>query len=272
VGFDLFGCPELSPGQWMSPEWAALALVERYLPGLTSSDLVLEPSAGRGAFLKAIPDHVPAIGVELDPVLAEMCRENSGREVICGDFTTCALPEGITAIVGNPPFTVDTIEAFLKRSARVLPELGKCGFILPAYAMQTHGRVVALLEHWSLSVDLLPRRIFPRLRLPLIFATFTRGGRRSMVGMALYAEAVDVDNMSARTREVLIEGAQRMGVWRAVVEDVLQQLGPSTLQQIYEAIEPRRPTQNQWWREKVRQQLQLWAVPVEKGVWRMQCQ
>lgn len=266
---NLFG--ELDPKlhQWLTPAWAAEELVDRYFGYLTSSDLVLEPSAGRGAFLQAIPNHVPALGVEIDPVLAAQCRVNTGRRVICGDFTTCDLPPGITAIVGNPPFSVDLIWRFLGRSAVLLPELGKCGMILPAYAMQTHGKVLSLLHHWSLAVDLLPRRLFPRLRLPLVFVTFTRGSSRSMIGMALYAEAVDVDNLSKRTRALLIEGRPRKGVWRAVVEDVLAELGEATLPAIYEAIEPRRPTGNQWWREKVRQQLQQFAVSTEKGVWRM---
>lgn len=265
---DLFGNEDLARFQWFTPEWAAVELVDRYFGHLTSSDLVLEPSAGRGAFLKAIPDEVPAIGVELDSVLAEECRANTGREIITGDFLTCELPSGVTAIVGNPPFSTELIAAFLTRSHRILPDLSKCGLLLPAYTLQTHGRVLRWLDRWSIAVDLLPRRLFPRLRLPLIFASFTRNARRDMVGLALYPECVDFDNMSARARDILINGKPRMGVWRALVEDVLDSLGEASLEQIYEAVEPRRPTQNQWWREKIRQQLQTYAEPVSKGIWR----
>jgi hypothetical protein len=79
---DLFGQPVHQPGpvngrrqrqpysQYMTPEWAASELVERFFPSLSADDFVLEPTCGRGAFLKAIPDEVPAVGVELDPALA----------------------------------------------------------------------------------------------------------------------------------------------------------------------------------------------------------
>ena len=46
--------------------------------GLSSSDLVVEPSCGAGAFLKAIPDEVPVVGVKIDPELAEIARQNTG--------------------------------------------------------------------------------------------------------------------------------------------------------------------------------------------------
>lgn len=91
--------------QWFTPEWAAAMLVEKYFSSLSGSDLVLEPSCGRGAFLKAIPEHVPVVGVEIDPQLAQIARDTTGRRVITGDFNTVNLPEGVTAIVGNPPIT-----------------------------------------------------------------------------------------------------------------------------------------------------------------------
>jgi type I restriction-modification system DNA methylase subunit len=59
-----------SMGQYMTPDWAAEALVDRYFSDLGESDLVLEPSCGRGAFLRALPAHVQALGVEIDPNLA----------------------------------------------------------------------------------------------------------------------------------------------------------------------------------------------------------
>jgi len=57
-------------GQYMTPDWAAHALVDRYFADLCCDDLVVEPSCGRGAFMRAIPAHVPVIGVEIDPDLA----------------------------------------------------------------------------------------------------------------------------------------------------------------------------------------------------------
>lgn len=48
--------------QYHTPEWVAQELVERYFSDLYSGDLVLEPACGTGAFLKALPPGVPAVG------------------------------------------------------------------------------------------------------------------------------------------------------------------------------------------------------------------
>lgn len=50
-----------------TPVFAAELIVEEFYPGLSEADAVLEPSCGFGAFLRAIPNAVPAIGVEIDP-------------------------------------------------------------------------------------------------------------------------------------------------------------------------------------------------------------
>lgn len=253
---------------WMTPEWAAIELVERYFPKLTSQDLVLEPSCGRGAFLKAIPGHIPAVGVEIDPVLAQEARANTGREIIVGDFAMVPLPDGVTTIIGNPPFEAKIIERFLQRSALVLPEMGQAGFILPAYAMQTPRRVVRWLDHWSVQVELLPRTLFPRLSLPLLFVMFTRDGRRNMVGFALYDKACDVDRMNDAVKRILADGQPLKSTWRAVVDYALNALGGRAhLREIYRMIEPRRPSATEWWREKVRQILQFHFTPLGDGVW-----
>src|SRR5271157_3605390 len=90
--------------QWFTPEWAASLLVSRTFPDLSPKSLVIEPTCGYGAFMKAIPEGVPVIGVEIDPELAEKARANTGRQVIAGDFTKVPLPDGVTAVIGNPPF------------------------------------------------------------------------------------------------------------------------------------------------------------------------
>lgn len=248
--------PELS--QWFTPEWAAAMLVERYFPALTGSDLVVEPSCGRGAFLKAIPNDVPGIGVEIDPELAQIARDATGRQVIAGDFNTVALPEGITVIVGNPPYELDLFDQFLSRSNRVLPELSRAGFLVPAYFFQTFQNVLRWRENWSMHVDLVPPGLFPGIKFPLSFCVFRKDGRRDMVGLALYGELADVRNLAKRAQEVLQNGRFHKSVWRALIEDTLEMLGgKASLSAIYEAIEPKRPTATAFWREKVRQQLQI---------------
>jgi site-specific DNA-cytosine methylase len=46
----------------------------------------------------------------------------------------------------------------------------------------------------------------------------------------------------------------------------LAQVDPCAL--VPGAVEPRRPTVNQWWREKIRQQLQIYGESVAPGIWR----
>lgn len=256
--------PELS--QWLTPGWAAAALVELFFPNLGPSDLVLEPSCGRGAFLQAIPDYVPAVGVEIDPELAEVARAITGRTIITGDFNTVDLPEGVTAIVGNPPYDLAIFEKMLARAHRVLPDLSKAGFLLPAYAFQTFGRVNQWRSRWSMRVELVPRGLFPGIKMPLSFCVFRKDGRRDMVGFALYGEIADVRNMTKHAQEILQNGRLHKSVWRALVEDTLDSLGGrATLARIYETIEPKRPTATLWWHEKVRQQLQLHFTRTGQG-------
>lgn len=73
-------------GQYPTPAWVAAALVREHFSDLGKDDVVCDPSAGPGRFLQAIPDDVYALGVELDPELAEQARELTGRTIITGDF------------------------------------------------------------------------------------------------------------------------------------------------------------------------------------------
>jgi 16S rRNA A1518/A1519 N6-dimethyltransferase RsmA/KsgA/DIM1 with predicted DNA glycosylase/AP lyase activity len=119
-------------GQHFTPAWVAEALVERHFSRLGADDLVIEPSCGTGAFLCALPDDVPAIGVEIDPWIAQVARDITGREVILGDFQTVQINARPTAIIGNPPFNLQVIDGFLTRAFTMLPENGQVGLILPA--------------------------------------------------------------------------------------------------------------------------------------------
>lgn len=256
--------------QWMTPEWAATLIVERYFADLSSHDLVLEPSCGLGSFLKAIPPHVPAVGVEIDAELAAIARRNSGRSVHVGDFRTLALAERPTTIIGNPPYKVKVVHGFLQRAAELLPDEGRCGLLLPAYAMQTHRTVMRWHQTWSLHAELMPRRLFPRLRLPLLFVTFRKSKVRTMAGFALYQEAVEVENLPTESKEQFAQGSPRTGVWRSVVQWAMHRMGgEATLQDLYRVIEPKRPTANAFWQEKVRQVVQECCEPVSRGRWRL---
>jgi hypothetical protein len=255
--------------QYFTPEWAAEALVSQFFPELTARDLVLEPSCGRGSFLKAIPDGVPAVGVEIDPELAAEARSNSGRQVVVGDFRTVDVPAP-THLIGNPPFDMTTFDGFLRRAHEILPAGGRCGFLLPAYAVQTPSRVLRWKESWSIDQALVPRTLFQRLSLPLVFLMFAKERPCILTGFALYEEAQDITSMPAKMKLILNHGRAGVGVWQAVVAAAVHSLGgDAELADIYSAIEPRRPTGNQWWREKVRQTLQRHFVSGGRGRWKV---
>jgi site-specific DNA-methyltransferase (adenine-specific) len=250
----------------MTPEWAADELVARYFADLSPADTVLEPSCGTGAFLSAIPADVPAYGVEIDPELAAIARANTGRHVVVGDFRMVDLPVRPTAILGNPPFTVRTVDEFLTRALTVLPDAGRVGFLLPAFQFQTASSIDRLARDWSIRSEFIPRNLFPGLRAPLCFAVFTKERERSLVGFALYHETAAVNRLRKRYRALLAQGER--SVWSAVTRAALEALGGrATLPALYAEIDGARPTPNAFWQEKVRQTLQRIAVRVGAGEW-----
>lgn len=259
-------------GQYFTPRWAAEAIVERHFSDLEPGSTVVEPSCGDGVFLHALPDHVNAVGVEIDPHWAAKARRETGRTVLLGDFLQVPLPAEVSAVVGNPPFNAATVSRFLDRAHSLLGENGRCGLILPAYVMQTSSKVMAMAEKWSVAVELMPRNLFPGLSLPLVFSLFTKERERRLFGFFLYPEASGVAEASKEAREVLERSARSGSVWRQAVHDafdlVAEDVAP--LDALYQALEGRRPTANPHFRAKVRQTLQLYAEfePVDRGVWR----
>lgn len=262
------GATQKEHGQFMTPEWAARELVAHYFGDLASTDCVIEPSCGEGAFLRALPDHVPAIGVEIDPTLARRARLSSGREIIVGDFATAEIALRPTAVIGNPPFQLAKVQSILDRAWAMLPDDGRVGFILPCYTFQTADTVVALNQRWAIRQDMLPRNLFPGLSLPLCFAMLTKAKGGKLFGFSLYHELSAVNRLQKRYRALLAQGQRN--VWTAVTVAALQALGgEADLALIYAEIEGNRPTQNQWWRAKVRQQLQKSAVHAGASRWRL---
>lgn len=259
-------------GQYPTPVWVAEALVERHFGDLDSGDCVIEPSCGPGAFLAAIPEHVQAIGVEIDAMIAKEAVANTGRRVLVGDFRTVQLDVQPTLILGNPPFNMKTIDCFLDRSHALLPEGGRVAFIMPTYAFQTASRVAGYADKWSLMQEMIPRNIYPGLSLPLVFAMFSKDRRRTMIGFALYRETADVLGMPEPYRATL--GAGGGPVWREAVSAALCALGgEADVQALYAEIGGKRPTRTRFWQEKIRQTLRRYSdrfTPVASGRYRLQ--
>lgn len=246
-------------GQYFTPAWAAEALIEREFGWLRAGDLVVEPSCGDGAFLCALPSHVDAVGVEIDPAQAERARQLSGRRVITGDFLTVdvAAPGSVSAVVGNPPFMATFFEGMLERAADLLKVGGVLGAIVPVYFYQTSSSVERYARSFDISHSLLPRNLFPGLSLPLGWTRMRkmdRPGRLS--GFMLYAEAQQMRQLKKELQAALSERRNRRGVWATVVEDVLRALGgQAKLREIYRAMASKLPTANPEWQAQVRKVL-----------------
>lgn len=248
--------PEL--GQWFTPAWAAEGIIDQEFSWLKPGHTVVEPSCGDGAFLCAIPQGVRAVGVEIDPVQAALARRHSGREILVGDFTSVPLAHlgQVHAVIGNPPFQSDLVASFLTRCHEILEEGGTAGFILPAYILQTSSKVETFAQQFSIQQQLLPRNLFPGLKLPLVFAKFVKEEHRQLFGFLLYEQAQEIRRMAADTRKALEETRVSGSVWRHVLVDTLQALGGAApLQAIYDRMQGKRPTANAKWKEKVRQTL-----------------
>jgi adenine-specific DNA-methyltransferase len=214
---------------------------------------------------------VPAVGVEIDPALAERARSMTGRPVITGDFLTAEIPGRFTHAIGNLPFDARLVHGFLDRAHQLLEDGGWCGFLLPAYVLQTSSKVMALNRRWSISQELMPRNIFPRLSLPLVFAQFRKDRQRTLVGFFLYREAADVAKLPRDVQEAL-QQPTKGSVWRHAVRAAFARVGSAkaTLDALYAAVE--RPSENRFWREKVRQVLQVYPEfqRAGEGTWRVQ--
>ena len=250
--------------QCMTPGWAAIPLVELF--GVYPHDRVLEASAGTGSFLAAIPDHIEAIGVEIDARLAVIAHQRTGREIIIGDFRHVPIDFEPTAIVGNPPFDLDIIDAFLDRAYTLLPEGGRIGWVLPAYAFQTAGRVVRYNERFAISQTLIPRNIWEGLRLPLVFSIFTKDRQRALIGFALYRETTEIKALPARFRDILesTDGP----VWLKLVTKALAALnGRASVEEIFRLVEPEAPRSNSYPRQSVRKTLLQYFDRVGEGVY-----
>lgn len=239
--------------QHFTPFWVAEKLIERYFPTLDSEDLVIEPSCGPEGFLGALDPSTSAIGVEIDPRLAVAAAANTGRRIICGDFRTVRIDVQPTAIIGNPPFSTKVFDGFLSRAHELLPEGHRAGFILPTYFFQTAARVERYRQKWSISVDIMPRNAFHvRMHTPLMFAVFTKDCRRLLVGVVLCEEATALQRMAAPYRKLL--AGQNGSAWLAVCKLALQRLGGrARLSALYAELSSNRPTENPWWKEKIRQ-------------------
>lgn len=246
---------------WPTKPWFAEMIFERKFSDLDSSDVVLEPTAGDGAFLRVIPAHIDAYGVELDETLAAEARRTSGRDVITGDILKVDLPRRPSAVLGNPPYTSDFLDPFLARMEQVLDEGSRMVLLLSVHLFQTSRTVARYADHWALDLELVPRDIFQGLQRPLVLATLTKSADRRIVGMAFAREIADMKRIPERYRAILERS--KTNVWVRAIEEAIGECGrPLTIDELYETISHNKPTRTTFVREAIRKWTRAAFTPV----------
>jgi hypothetical protein len=257
-------------GQFFTPAWASELLYDAHFSHLTEKDMVWEPTCGTGSLLSAIPAHIPCIGTEIDPLLAQRAMKSTGRPVIVGNCLSVDLAgHKITSVFANPPFIFTIFEGLLARCSNLLSIGQKAGFIIPAYFMQTSRTVLGFGRKWHISQEILPRDIFPSLSKPLIFGTFIRENSPLLIGFRLFSETASMKELKDEFKNKLsyeINGTR--SVWKNAIEGVLNELGGSApLSKIYSVMEKKRPTENSFWKEQIRKVCQKNFKRVDEGVY-----
>ncbi len=254
-------------GQYFTPAWAAEILAEKTLRDVPAGSVVVDPTCGDGAWLAAIPSHFRRVGYEIDPHVAARAQAIEGVEVICADFLSSPVTCEPQVYIGNPPFQSALIEKVIAKCFETLPRDGLTAMILPAYVFQAASTVLRICDRWRVEVELIPKTIFPRLTTPLLYVTMRKSERRELIGFALYEEVHSVNGMKSSAQRRLSES--RRGTWRTVVSEAIDRMGGTvSLEALYASLEGNRPTDNRFWKDKVRQQVQMLCVPVSRGVWK----
>lgn len=143
-------------GQYFTPDEIAREMVQ--MIGKTKSASILEPSAGKGAFLRALVEHgyENLTAIELDRTLPN----ESQQDIEYCDFLKWNAPCAYDVIIGNPPYVrwknlppdvradlrslnfcnglMDILHAFVLKSLRMLRRDGELIFITPDYWLKTH--------------------------------------------------------------------------------------------------------------------------------------
>lgn len=257
--------------QYFTPVWAAERIVQHYYPHLNHNDVVFDIGCGDGRFLSALPEQVKGYGFEIDPHMANLAQNNSGREVILGDFTQAEFPEKPTLLLGNPPFEMAAVNSILERGYDALEYGQEAGFILPVYFFQTADTVMNYAKKWTLEHDLLPRNMFQGMQKPIMFARFKKTKKPSLLGLFLYEETSDMLSLKAKYRLKFLGNTSSTHLWAEVIEQALTALGGvAKLSDIYKEIEGKRPTKTKHWKEQIRKVVRDKFTRVSKGTYALE--
>lgn len=118
---------------------------------------VLEPSAGRGAWVRAArqiePSHVVACDIDSDR-MPDLSQE--ACEPVLADFATHEFGRRFDAIIGNPPFV--HAEAHVRRALGLRDPVGVVAFLLRLAFLESKDRMPFWREHPASKVYVLSER------------------------------------------------------------------------------------------------------------------
>ena len=113
--------------------------------------------------------------------------------------------------------------------------------------------------------SILPRTLFNRMIRPLSFLKLVKGGK-GMRGMLLYRQAYFFNRLPLQAKKIASRG--RGSVWLRITTWAMEQVGGAAdLNQLYELIGRNPPTPNKFYREKIRQVLQIHFRQISRGRW-----
>lgn len=122
--------------------------------GVHETDTVLEPSAGRGALVKAIHRACPSVTVdcfELMPENIEILKKIPGVNIKGDDFTSADQGK-YTKIIANPPFSKNQDIDHVKRMYDLLQEGGTLAAITSNHWTISEEKKCAAFRQWLLDV------------------------------------------------------------------------------------------------------------------------
>lgn len=118
--------------------------------------VVLEPSAGRGALIKAFHHKYPGIPIEaweINPDCWYALEQLEDVVLKKDDFLNCQEKYGFDYIIANPPFAKNADIKHLRKMFSVLKKGGRLCCIISSHALEAKEREVAEFKEWIYALN-----------------------------------------------------------------------------------------------------------------------
>jgi len=140
-----------------TPEELAIELCEHAFIDAAIVGKVLEPSAGKGAIIKAIhKDQYDQLNVrycELDPLNRSFLSRISNTKYLCDDFLQLNAPDEFATIIANPPFTKNQDIDHIYKMYECLKPSGRLVSVASKHYQFTSGKKETSFREWLSAKD-----------------------------------------------------------------------------------------------------------------------